>query len=58
MSANSPKESKARLWADRCGATASEYAILLAVIAGGLVFGAIALGDSIEDTMDDIANFP
>ncbi len=38
---------------DRRGATAAEYALLLALIAGGLALSAAVLGESISDTMND-----
>jgi Flp pilus assembly pilin Flp len=37
----------------RRGATAAEYALLLALIAGGLALSAAVLGKSISDTMND-----
>jgi pilus assembly protein Flp/PilA len=37
---------------DRCGATAAEYALLLALISGGLALSAAVLGESISDTMN------
>ncbi len=37
----------------RRGATAAEYALLLALIAGGLALSAAVLGESISDTMND-----
>jgi Flp pilus assembly pilin Flp len=37
----------------RRGATAAEYALLLALIAGGLALSAAVLGESISDTMNE-----
>lgn len=38
---------------DRCGATAAEYALLLALVSGGLAVSAAGLGESISDSMND-----
>lgn len=38
---------------DGRGATAAEYALLLALIAGGLALSAAVLGESISDTMNE-----
>lgn len=36
---------------DQSGAAAAEYVLILAVIGGGLVAGAVALGGSITDAL-------
>ncbi len=38
---------------DRCGATAAEYALLLALVSGGLALSAAVLGESISEAMND-----
>jgi Flp pilus assembly pilin Flp len=43
----------ARFLRSRRGATAAEYALLLALISGGLALSAVVLGESISDTMND-----
>ena len=49
-----------RLWTNRSGASAAEYALVLAIIGGAIALGALALGGAISDSMnratDDIAN--
>ena len=38
---------------DRCGATAAEYALLLALVSGGLALSAAGLGESISNSMNE-----
>jgi len=38
---------------DRRGATAAEYALLLALVSGSLALSAAGLGESISNTMND-----
>ena len=38
---------------DRCGATAAEYALLLALVSGGLALSAAGLGESISGAMNE-----
>ena len=51
-----------RFWADACGASAAEYAIILAVVGGALVLSAIALSQnivcSVDQSSDTIAGDP
>lgn len=41
-----------RLWDDTSGASAAEYAIILAVIGGAVVLAAVGLGQSIVCSVD------
>ena len=45
-----------RFWSDEGGASAAEYALLLALIAAGLGLAAQSLGTAITDAMDDTTN--
>ena len=38
---------------DRKGAAAAEYALVLAIAGAAITFGALALGTSISDTLDN-----
>ncbi len=49
------KRSLARLWPDESGISSVEYALLLAMIAGGIVMGADMLSDAIVNEMNDTA---
>ena len=40
---------------DESGASAAEYALILAVVGAGIVVGAVALSDAIGTAMDDAA---
>lgn len=41
------------LWNDDSGASAAEYALILAIIGSGIALAAIALGGSISTAMND-----
>jgi pilus assembly protein Flp/PilA len=43
------------LWNDESGASAAEYALILAIVGIGIVTAAIALGDAISGAMTDAA---
>ena len=45
----------AKLWADERGISAVEYAMLLAMIAGGIIMGAELLSDAVSNEMKDTA---
>jgi pilus assembly protein Flp/PilA len=40
------------VWTDPGGASASEYALILAIIGGAIALAALALGTSIGDSME------
>lgn len=42
---------------DESGAAAAEYVLILAVIGGGLVAGAVALGDSITNALTSAGSY-
>lgn len=44
------------LWQDESGAAAAEYALILAVIAGGIALAAVGLGGEIEGAIQDAEN--
>ncbi|QDP19475.1 Flp family type IVb pilin [Sphingomonas xanthus] len=46
----------ARLLADRSGASAAEYALILAIIGAAIAIAAIGLGGAIGNSMTDAAN--
>ena len=48
-----PMTALAGFWRERRGATAAEYALLLALIAGGLALSANVLGESISSAMNE-----
>lgn len=43
------------LWNDESGISSVEYALLLAFVAAGIIFGAEALSDAVEGEMLDTA---
>ena len=45
----------ARLWIDARAITAVEYALLLAMVAGGIIMGAEFLSGAVSDQMSDTA---
>ncbi len=44
-----------RLWSDEHGISSVEYAMLLAMIAGGIIMGAELLSDAVANEMNDTA---
>ena len=44
------------LLADESGASAAEYALILALVGAGIALAAYQLGGAIANTMDDAAN--
>lgn len=48
-----PTTTPAGFWRERRGAAAAEYALLLALIAGGLALSANVLGESISTAMNE-----
>ena len=44
------------LWNDESGISSVEYAILLALVGAGLIFGAELLSNAVENEMTDTAN--
>ena len=45
----------ARLWADDCGISSVEYALLLAFVAAGIIMGAEVLSDAVYNELIDAA---
>ena len=45
-----------QFWRDEDGATAAEYALLLAIIAAGMAAAAGVLGEAIAAAMDNASN--
>ena len=43
-------------WREECGATAAEYALLLAIIAAGLAVAAGTLGSEISEAMNEASS--
>ncbi len=43
------------LWNDESGISSVEYALLLAFVAAGIIFGAEALSNAVENEMNDTA---
>jgi pilus assembly protein Flp/PilA len=41
------------LWNDQSGASAAEYALILAIVGTGIAVAAFTLGESISDAMDN-----
>jgi pilus assembly protein Flp/PilA len=41
-----------RIWRDESGASAAEYALILAIVGTGIAVAAIALGGTISDAMN------
>lgn len=48
--------SRRELFKDNRGASASEYALLLAIIGGAIALAAIALGGAISNSVDKASN--
>ncbi len=46
----------ARLWNDESGISSVEYALLLAFVAAGIIIGAEALSEAVEQEMFDAAS--
>ena len=44
------------LWNDESGISSVEYALLLAFVAAGIIFGAEALSNAVENEMDEAAD--
>ena len=44
-----------RLWTDESGISSVEYALLLAFVAAGIIFGAEALSNAVENEMNAAA---
>lgn len=44
------------LWADESGASAAEYALILAIVGTGIAVAAFALGGTISTAMDKAGN--
>lgn len=40
-----------KLWKDESGASAAEYALILAIVGTGIAFAAFSLGETIADAM-------
>ena len=45
-----------RLWKDESGASAAEYALILAIIGAAIALAAIALGGAVANAMNDATN--
>ena len=45
-----------KLWNDESGASAAEYALILAIVGAGIAVAAVALGDAITTAMDDASD--
>ena len=45
-----------KLWNDESGASAAEYALILAIVGTGIALAAFNLGDAISDAMGDAEN--
>ena len=45
-----------RMWKDESGASAAEYALILAIIGAVIALAALSLADAIGNAMDDTAN--
>ena len=45
-----------RLWTDESGISSVEYALLLSFVAAGIILGAEALSDAVENEMMDAAS--
>lgn len=43
----------AELWRDQDGASAAEYALILAIVTTGIAGAAVALGNAIDNAMTD-----
>ncbi len=44
------------LWNDESGISSVEYALLLAFVAAGIIFGAEALSNAVENEMNEAAD--
>jgi pilus assembly protein Flp/PilA len=44
-----------RLWKDESGASAAEYALILAIIGAAIAIAAIGLGEAVANSMNDAA---
>lgn len=44
------------LWNDQSGASAAEYALILAIVGVGIAAAAVTLGGSISNAMKDASN--
>ncbi len=55
MTVRSTRRLLARLWADDCGISSVEYAILLAMVAGGIIMGAVLLSGAISNEITEAA---
>ena len=42
-----------KLWNDESGASAAEYALILAIVGTAIALAAVQLGDAIADAMSD-----
>jgi len=45
-----------KLWKDESGISSVEYALLLAFIGGGIILAADALGEAVQNEMEDTAD--
>lgn len=45
-----------KLWSDQSGASAAEYALILAIVGAGIAVAAWTLGGAIGDSMNDATN--
>ncbi len=43
------------LWADESGVSAVEYVLLLAIVGGALIFGAVELGNVVAERLSETA---
>lgn len=44
------------LWTDESGASAAEYALILAIVGTGIALAALLLGSTISQSMNDASN--
>ncbi len=42
-----------KMWNDQSGASAAEYALILAIVGTGIALAAVVLGNSIGNSMND-----
>lgn len=45
-----------KMWNDQSGASAAEYALILAIVGTGIALAAVVLGNSIGNSMNDASN--
>jgi pilus assembly protein Flp/PilA len=45
-----------RLWNDESGASAAEYALILAIVGAGIAIAALTLGNTISNAMNSAGN--